>query len=79
MMYADAVNKNCPGNKYPIGSICTDCGPGIPSLKGPKFDCTAKQEMGTEAFPPDNVCTPQDDVNYVVFSTDTAPFCQGTR
>ena len=77
MMYSDAVNKNC--DKDPIGSICTDCGPTIPNVFNPKKECTARPDLGTEAFPPDNVCTPDDDVNYVVFSTDHEPFCQGKQ
>ena len=75
-MYADAVNKRCDSN--PIGAVCTDCGPTEPKLNH-KEECTARADLGTKAFPPDNVCTSDDDDNYVVFSTDHEPFCQGTQ
>lgn len=75
-MYADVVNKECD-DIYPIGSICADCGPTTPNLADPKKEFTARPDLGTEAFPPDNVCTPENDFNYVVFSTDHALFCQG--
>ena len=79
MMYADAVNKRCA--KKPVGSVCTDCGKQklVPNVLEPKKDCTARPDLGTEAFPPDNVCSPKDDVNFAVFTTDYEPFCQGTQ
>lgn len=78
MVYSDAVNKRC--DKNIIGSVCSDCGPTVPKLDGKK-ECTARPDLGTEAFPPDNVCTPDDDVNFVVFTGDSTdrPFCQGKQ
>ena len=75
-MYADAVNNKCPKN--PVCAVCTDCGAPKDALN-PKKGCTARADLGTEAFPPDNVCTPKDDVNYVIFTTDVEPFCQRTQ
>lgn len=76
-MYADAVAKSCDSN--PVASVCEDCGPTEPNPLNPKEECTARPDLGTEAFPPDNFCSSDDDVNFVVYSTDSAPFCQGSK
>ena len=76
-MYADAVLGNC--DKSAMGYVCPDCGPTEPKLGESKKECTARPDLGQKAFPPDNDCSPDDDQNYVVFSTNQAPFCEGTQ
>lgn len=72
-MYADVVKKEC-GDKYPIGSICSDCDPTTPNLADPKKECTARPGLGTEAFRPNNVCRPDDDVAMLFSILNTLPF-----
>lgn len=77
-MHADAVSKECNEN-HPIGSICADYGQKKPNFADLKKKCTTRPDLGTEVFPLDTVFTPGDDVKYVVFNTNHAPFFQGKQ
>lgn len=73
LIYAYSVNRKCRYTTFQ----CADCGSRNPQkqAKLPRDQCTISKNPSENKLPPDNECSPQQDVDHVIFTSPGGFFC----